>query len=122
MILSNEEIRRSLGAGEISIEPVPADDQYTTSAVDLYLGGEFRCWPEKLFGAPGAHIELNLAEQKFSQTAAAYLEAAHLESDGTLILKPRSFVLAITREKVHLKHDSRIAARVEGRSSLARVG
>jgi dCTP deaminase len=31
-------------------------------------------------------------------------------------------MLAITRERVHLKIDSRVAARVEGRSSLARLG
>jgi dCTP deaminase len=31
-------------------------------------------------------------------------------------------VLAMTREKVHLKPGSKLAARVEGRSSLARIG
>jgi dCTP deaminase len=37
-------------------------------------------------------------------------------------LKPRSFVLGFTREIVQLPVQSRIAARVEGKSSLARVG
>jgi deoxycytidine triphosphate deaminase len=39
-----------------------------------------------------------------------------------VVLEPRAFVLATTRERVHLRHEARIAARVEGRSSLARVG
>ena len=122
MILSNGEIKDALSAGDIAIFPAPAKDQYTTSAVDLFLGNEFRCWEEKLFGAPGAHIELNLAEQQFSKTAAAYLVDKPRQSDGTIVLAPGAFVLAITRETVHLRHEARIAARVEGRSSLARIG
>lgn len=122
MILSNEEIRRALRAGEIVVSPEPTDDQCTTSAVDLFLGGEFRNWDKKLFKPRGARIELNLAEQQFSQTAAAYLVEVPRQVDGTVVLEPGAFVLAITRERVHLKHDSRIAARVEGRSSLARIG
>lgn len=122
MILSNEEIRKALRSGDISITPQPADDQYTTSAVDLFLGDQFRCWDEKLFRPKGVHVELNLAEQQFSQTAAAYLVDKGREADGTVVLSPGSFVLAITREKVHLRHEARIAARVEGRSSLARIG
>jgi len=122
MILSNEEIRKALRAGDIAISPEPAEDQYTTSAVDLFLGNEFRCWEERLFRAPGAHIELNLAEQQFAKTAAAYLVDKARQSDGTVVLAPRDFVLAITREKILLRHEARIAARVEGRSSLARIG
>lgn len=122
MILSNEEIRKAIRAGEIAITPEPVDDQYTTSAVDFFLGNQFRCWEEKLFKPQGAHIELNLAEQQFSQTAAAYLVDKRREADNTVVLAPGALVLAITREKVRLKHEARIAARVEGRSSLARIG
>jgi dCTP deaminase len=122
MILSNEEIRKALRGGEIVLVPEPAADQYTTSAVDLFLGNQFRIWEERLFKAKGAHIELNLAEQQFSQTAAAYLVDKPREADGTVVLAPGAFVMAITREKIHLMHESRIAARVEGRSSLARIG
>lgn len=122
MILSNEEIRRALQSGDIAITPLPEADQYTTSAVDLFLDDQFRCWDEKLFKAKGARIDLNLAEQQFSETAAAFLVDQKREADGTIILPPHCFVLAITRERVHLRHDSKIAGRVEGRSSLARIG
>jgi dCTP deaminase len=122
MILSNEEIRRALSESQIVIGPEPAADQYTTSAVDLFLGNQFRCWDQKLFKPSGTRIDLNLAEQKFSETATAFLVDQNRESDGTVILPPHSFVLAITRERVKLRHDSKIAARVEGRSSLARIG
>ena len=32
---------------ETTIAPTPSDEQYTTSAVDLYLDGEFRQWDKK---------------------------------------------------------------------------
>lgn len=53
MILSNEEIRKALRSGEIVVWPEPAEDQYTTSAVDSFLGDEFRRWDLKLFKAKG---------------------------------------------------------------------
>lgn len=48
------------------------------------------------------------------------------EKDGSVIFPPFAkypwHMLAITRERVHLKRDYKLAARVEGRSSLARIG
>lgn len=75
---------------------------------------------------PGARTVLNLAEQTFSTTAGAYLLDYKAEPDGSFILPPYSAgtfpVLAMTRERVHLKREACCAARVEGRSSLARLG
>jgi len=49
-----------------------------------------------------------------------------LEADGSFLFPPfedkRMHVLGITRERVNLKPGSRIAARVEGKSGLARIG
>jgi dCTP deaminase len=49
-----------------------------------------------------------------------------LEPDGSFNFPPfedkRRHILAITRERVHLKIGARLAARIEGRSSLARIG
>jgi dCTP deaminase len=126
MILSDAGIRHALDSGQLEISPSPKDDQYTTSAVDLFLGNIFQSWDEKIFKVPGARIELNLAEQRFKATAASFLVDLALEKDGSFILPPYHIsprpVLAMTRETVHLKPGSRLAARVEGRSSLARLG
>jgi dCTP deaminase len=126
MILSNEGIKRALRDGEIQIDPVPNEDQYTTSAVDLFVGSEFLCWDEARFRVPGVKVELDLAQQSFQLTAAAYLKDRPKEHDGTLVFPPYSkesiHILGITRERVHLVLGSMIAARVEGRSSLARLG
>lgn len=126
MILSNEGIKKAIDEKEILIDPLPQEDQYTTSALDLIIGSDFRCWDEKLTGVKGLRQVLNLAEQSFQLTAAAYLLQLPLEKDGTFIFAPYAktpvHLLAITRERVHLKLGSKIAARVEGRSSLARLG
>jgi len=125
VILSNEGIREALAAGHLKIDPPPGEDQYTTSAVDLTLGRDFREWNPDLFDVPGARVDLNLADQEFHSTARAYLRPCSLEADGAFVLAPyparRRHVLAITREKVHLDRAARLAARVEGRSSLARL-
>ena len=44
-----------------------------------------------------------------------------LSAEGSL-LKPGAFVLGWTEEQIRLPYPSRLAARVEGRSSLARLG
>ena len=54
-----------------------------------------------------------------------YSKARRLQKNIVLqgfFLKPRAFVLAWTREVIDLPVTSRIAARVEGKSSLARIG
>jgi dCTP deaminase len=38
------------------------------------------------------------------------------------VFKPQTFLLGWTQEKIQLPHRSRLAARVEGKSSLARLG
>ena len=126
MILSDDGIRKALSSGIISISPEPDPEQYTSSAVDLTLGTDFRVWDWDRLTVPGATVELDLTEQKFQNTARAYLIQADCERDGSFVLPPYSVrprhLLAITRERVHLKRESRLAARVEGRSSFARIG
>lgn len=126
MILSDAGIRQALQLDQLEISPTPQEDQYTTSAVDLFLGNVFQSWDERIFQVPGTRIDLNLAEQKYSATAAGFLVNLPLEKDGCFVLPPYHVsmrpVLAMTRETVHLKPGSKLAARVEGRSSLARLG
>lgn len=102
------------------------EDQYTTSAVDLLIGDSFLTWDPATLKVQGAKTILNLSEQRFQLTAQAFLKPADLEKDGTFVFPPYNIrpapILAITRERVHLKPGSRLAARVEGRSSLARLG
>jgi dCTP deaminase len=126
MILSDAGIQKALSGGLLDIYPRPTEGQYTTSAVDLFLGSSFYGWDQEKLNLPGATVHLDLSQQKYQSTARGFLVKLPLENDGSFILKPYSQssrpILAMTRERVHLKPGSKLAARVEGRSSLARLG
>lgn len=126
MILSDRGILQALKDGQIEIDPAPSPEQFTTSAVDLAVGNNFKCWDYEKLKVRGFIPTLDLAEQKFLTTANAFLISVPLEKDGSFIFPPfqdqPQHVLVMTRERVHLKLGSRLAARVEGRSSLARIG
>ena len=51
-----------------------------------------------------------------------YAKPLTQQQDGSFVLKPNKFVLGLTYEKITLPKASKIAARVEGRSTLARLG
>lgn len=123
MILSDAGIRRAVADGDIAIDPAPESAQLQTSAVDMFLGHAFRVWDLPRLATPGLSPVLDLAEQRFAATANSFSIQAELERDGSYILKPYHEVpqvlLCQTRERLHLKLHSRLAARVEGRSSLA---
>jgi dCTP deaminase len=126
MILSNDGIKKALQKGALEISPAPDETQYTTSAVDLHLGDEFYGWDASKLQVLGVKVELDLSAQKFNETARAYLVPLKKQDDGSIIFPPFRehpwHMLAITRERVHLNRDYKLAARVEGRSSLARIG
>ncbi len=125
MILSDDGIRRALVDGTLEILPTPTELQYNTSAVDLFLGDEFYMWDEKL-RLQGFSPTLDLSVQDFKKTADHFLVPLKKEGDGSVMFPPYRdhpwHILAITRERIHLRRNSRLAARAEGRSSLARIG
>lgn len=120
------EFRAALESGEIEISPPPAADQFTTSAVDLVIGNQFQAWNSEILSVKGTKHELNLEEYQYPIAANAYLRNLELEKDGCFVLPPfsalPSHILAKTRERIYLNPTARLAARVEGRSSLARLG
>jgi len=126
VVLSDKAIQRAIEAGEIEIVPVPGETRYTSSAVDLTLGFQFQTWNADVLSVQGTKIELDLARQAYPKTAKAYLQQLTTESDGSFVLPPYSqrpmVLLAQTQERIHLKRASGLAARIEGRSSLARIG
>lgn len=126
MVLSDEGIKAAIKSGSLVIDPAPTEEQYQTSAVNIYLGDSFRIWDASKFSPKGVKVELNLAEQSFQDTANAYAIPAPREADNSVILPPFSIspivLLCLTRERIYLKRESALCARVEGRSSLARIG
>ena len=113
-------------SGAITIDPTPAPKRYTTSAVDLTLGDDFRVWNDRSLTATGATTQIDLSKWNFLSVANGFLEKATTDANGCLDIAPyrerQSHYLAQTREWVHLSRAHKIAARVEGKSSLARIG
>jgi dCTP deaminase len=62
------------------------------------------------------------ASTNYTSLVAKHSEAIDLAKMGHYDLKPKEFILGWTVEKIKLPHRARIAARVEGKSSLARLG
>lgn len=125
MVLSDEGIKDALARGAIVIDPPPEDEHYDPSSLDLLLGEDFQMWDRSRLSQKGAEITLDLALQAFPETAINYLQDAPLV-DGCLIIPPCSkhpwHFLCQTRSRIVLRREHRIAARVEGKSSLARLG
>ena len=125
MILSSAEIKLAQEQGLIGIEPSPKDDQYSASSLDLRLGDEFSQWDrDKLTElAQGGFSEVvDASRSSFAALRNQFLRPATIEPDGSCVIQPSDFLLGITLETVRLPLESGIAARVEGRSSLARMG
>ena len=98
------------------IDPRPGpDDALTSTAVDLRLAETGLEW-EALTG--GFQIRPGDENYKYSK---ALKHQKQVQMTGYK-LAPRSFVLGWTKEIIQLPTKSRLAARVEGRSSLARLG
>ena len=123
MILSNTAVREALESGQIEISPVPSPGQFDTSSLDLRLGELFKRYREDLVGQPGVDTVVDPDLFDYRNMSNAYMEVIQSSEDnGSIVIKPDEFVLAVTKERIHLPEKSRIAARIEGRSTLARIG
>jgi len=75
MILSSDGIKEAIASGALSITPPPTEVQYTTSAVDLTLGTDFRVWNEDVLSrVKGAGTELDLGDLAFTSVATGFLQ------------------------------------------------
>jgi len=121
MILSDREIRAAIARGALTISPDPPADAWSSTAVDLTLANELVLW--KRPGGSGVEAVVCPAhhEYDFETVRQQYSQQIEIGEDG-YVFKTQAFLLGWTREKIKLPHRSRIAARVEGKSSLARLG
>ena len=115
MILTDREIEIALGNRQLIIDPLPDPDSITSSAVDLCLRGDGLDWVAL---AEGFSIRPGHKDYKYSK-AAQFQKVVSLDE---FTIKTQSFVLGWTREKIQFPNTSRLAARIEGKSSLARLG
>lgn len=120
MILTDREIRISIDRGLIDVDPKPLPEAYSSTAVDLTLD---RSLSEFKQTVSGVHVEIDPGAPgyKFNEAKSQLTTSVDIDKDGYL-LKPHVLILAYTKERVSLKPEARLGARVEGKSSLARLG
>ena len=107
MILSDKDIREHLKSGKIKIEDLD-EDRIQAAWVDLSLGNEFRIF--KITSQP--YIDV--------REATDHTEKITIDYYKHLIIHPNEFVLGAVKERISIPDD--IAAYVDGRSSLGRIG
>lgn len=111
-ILSDTDIKKYLDNGKIIIHPLEDPKiQIQPSSVDLRIGNEFKGF--KIVRKP-------VIDPMDKGDLESYMESFYLEDGEPFIIHPGEFALATTYESVKLPGD--LVARVEGRSSMGRLG
>lgn len=125
MILCDRELEALIQDGAILIDPVPDKQLWTSTAIDLTLHSVLLRWtPRPLPTGQPNHprpMSKDFNVQAMMDDPACAEKIAIDLKDG-FPLEPRKFVLGFTQQKIRFPNRSRIAARVEGKSSLARLG
>ncbi len=112
MVLSDTDIKKALKSKRIVITPSPdLDVQLGSCSVDLRLGNKFRVFDHSRYPY------IDPAKKDYSNEITKVIKVG---KNGDFIIQPGDFVLAVTLESV--KIPSNLMGRLEGRSSLGRLG
>ena len=108
MILSDRDIREAITAGRIGIDPFDQTD-VQPSSIDLHVDRYFRTFHNARY----PYIDVKRPMDGLT-------ELIDVKEEDPFILHPGEFVLGSTLEYVRLPDD--LVARLEGKSSLGRLG
>jgi dCTP deaminase len=108
VLLSDRDIRAEITAGRVAVEPF-AESMVQPSSVDVRLDRFFRVFENHKYSV----IDPSIEQSELTREVV-------VEPNEHFILHPGEFVLASTYEIITLPDD--IAGRLEGKSSLGRLG
>lgn len=108
MLLSDKDIRTEIDSGRVRIDPYDPE-MVQPSSIDIRLDRYFRVFENHRY----PHIDPAVEQPNLTRLVEP-------KDDGPFILHPGEFVLASTYEMVTLPQD--LASRLEGKSSLGRLG
>ncbi|NKQ55846.1 dCTP deaminase [Amycolatopsis sp. K13G38] len=108
MLLSDRDLRKEVEAGRLGIDPFDPT-MVQPSSVDVRLDRFFRVFNNSQY----THIDPSRQQDELTSLV-------EKEGDDPFVLHPGEFVLASTFELVSLPND--LAGRLEGKSSLGRLG
>lgn len=122
MVLTDREIQSAIENGQIVVKPVPSDPAaYSSTSLDLTLSKFLRVWKTTTVTGVDQIVCPATKGYSFNEFSKAYSDLQEIPPQGH-VLEPSSFVLGWTEESLELPKHARLAARVEGKSSLARLG
>ena len=108
MVLSDRSIREEIDAGRIIIDPL-GENAIQPASVDVHLDRGFLVFRNSRL----PYIDIRKGAEELT-------ERVEITDDVPFILYPGEFVLGSTLENIGLPND--LVARVEGKSSLGRLG
>jgi len=112
MVLSDRDIIQALEQGRIKIDPAPdLEKQLGSVSVDFRLGNTFMVFE---------HSRFSYIDPRHPQSIGDAMRTITVEDDEAFIMQPGDFALASTKESLELSND--LLGRLEGRSSIARLG
>lgn len=112
MILSDRDIVAALDSGRIRIDPAPdLGVQLGSVSVDFRLGTTFMVFE---------HSRHSFIDPRQPQSIGDAMRTIEVAPDEPFIMQPGDFALASTMERLELPDD--LLGRLEGRSSIARLG
>lgn len=112
MVLSDRDIKKYLSSGKIKVTPKPdLKTALGACSIDLRLGNEFRIFE---------HSRFPYIDPYDKSLSGDITKIVEVKEEEPFILQPGDFVLATTIESFTLPDD--LLARLEGRSSLGRLG
>lgn len=112
MVLSDRDILKALEEGRIRIDPAPdLEKQLGSVSVDFRLGKTFMVFE---------HSRFSYIDPRHPQSIGDAMRTLEVEDEEPFIMQPGDFALASTMESLELPDD--LLGRLEGRSSIARLG
>jgi len=124
VILTDREIKIYIKRKLIVVDPEPEEIAYQSTAVDLRLDPIISVFKKpRLVSGVRQITQVDPADPDFKadKVIQELTENEKIDLNNGYPLEPEKLILGWTKEFVDLKQ-SRIAARVEGKSSLARLG
>lgn len=112
MVLSDHDIKQAIKDERIKISPtIDEENQVGSCSVDFRLGNKFRIF---------AHTKHPYIDPSNPELMNDIMEEVEIPEGESFIMRPGEFVLATTIE--HLTLPDNLLGRIEGRSSLGRIG
>ncbi|MBI4201292.1 MAG: dCTP deaminase [Chloroflexi bacterium] len=117
MTLSDVEIWAELGSGRLIIDPLPEADRVTGSSIDLLLYKELLVLPTQ---SEVKGVTIDPSETNVMSMLRKFGKPHDLSAEGLFKMLPGRMVIGRTHE--HIEIPPHLAARIEGKSTLARLG